>query len=169
MASLISKAMVYLGLVDESPTDRDPDSDLDEAQARDESRRIRPVPAPLEGRRVEPPPTNSRITAGAGRVVAGVRTVPSSRTSVLVVEEFGDAKVLADWVRDGVPVVIDLRNTDPDITQRVIDFSSGLIYALEGRMRKVGDSLVLVSPAGSELAADEKRRLAALGVYQLDD
>jgi len=91
------------------------------------------------------------------------------QSDVLVVEEFADARVLADRVRDRVPVVLDMRDTDPDLVRRVVDFSSGLIYALDGSMRRVGDGLVLVLPPRVTLSRDEKRRLAALGAYQLDD
>jgi len=91
------------------------------------------------------------------------------QSDVLVVEEFGDAKILADRVRDQVPVVLDLRRASSELVRRVIDFSSGLIYALDGTMRKVGDGLVLVLPPRVTLSRDEKRRLADLGVYQLDD
>jgi cell division inhibitor SepF len=101
-----------------------------------------------------------------GPAVRPIRT--EAQTSILVVEEFGDAKILADWVRDSVPVVLDLRRTDGDLTRRVIDFSSGLIYALDGRMRKVGDALILVTPTGMELSMEEKRRLQALGAYEID-
>jgi cell division inhibitor SepF len=89
------------------------------------------------------------------------------QANILVVEEFGDAKILADWIRDGIPVVMDLRRTDTELMRRVVDFSSGLIYALDGRMRKVGDSLVLITPDGGELAMEEKRRLQALGAYEI--
>jgi cell division inhibitor SepF len=100
--------------------------------------------------------------------VRAVRPV-EVQSDVLVVEEFGDAKILADRVRDRVPVVLDLRRSEPELVRRVVDFSSGLIYALDGTMRKVGDGLVLVLPPRVTLSRDEKRRLAGLGVYQADD
>jgi cell division inhibitor SepF len=101
---------------------------------------------------------------------SGVRPVRAAeaQSDVLVVEEFGDAKILADRVRDRVPVVLDLRLASPELVRRVIDFSSGLIYALDGKMKKVGEGLVLVLPPRTTLSRDEKRRLADLGVYQLD-
>ena len=68
-----------------------------------------------------------------------------------------------------MPVVLDLRRAESDLVRRVVDFSSGLIYALDGTMRKVGDGLVLVLPPRVTLSRDEKRRLAGLGVYQVDD
>jgi cell division inhibitor SepF len=91
------------------------------------------------------------------------------QSDVLVVEEFSDARVLADRVRDRVPVVLDMRQADPDLVRRVVDFSSGLIYALDGSMRRVGDGLVLVLPPRVTLSRDEKRRLSTLGAYELDD
>lgn len=179
MSSLFSKALVYLGLVDEDQAGYD-------EPAPERTRPPRPEPAyepPLErgprptariegvtsveGRRVEPPTRNPAIATDQTSVRA-VRPV-EIQSDVLVVEEFGDAKILADRVRDRVPVVLDLRRADSDLVRRVIDFSSGLIYALDGTMRKVGDGLVLVLPPRVTLSRDEKRRLAGLGVYQVTD
>ncbi len=92
-----------------------------------------------------------------------------TQSDVILVEEFGDARILADRIRDRVPVVLDMRRADNDLVRRVVDFSSGLIYALDGSMRKVGDGLVVVLPPRVTLSRDEKRRLATLGAYELDD
>lgn len=176
MSSLLSKALVYLGLVDE-----------DQAAYESERADPRPRPAPaepvyeerrprqtariegvssVEGRRVEPP--TRPVTSSDHQTVRAVRPV-EVQSDVLVVEEFGDAKILADRVRDKVPVVLDLRRAEPGLVRRVVDFSSGLIYALDGTMRKVGEGLVLVLPPRVTLSRDEKLRLTSLGVYQLGD
>ncbi len=186
MSSLFSKALVYLGLVDE---------DQIEAEAAEYSNHQTSYPEPTaqpraveampESRRVEPPPTaraanrpQSRVEPpGLGGTGRRVEPPPTSQmvrpveiqSDILVVEEFSDARALADRVRDRVPVVLDMRGTDPDLVRRVVDFSSGLIYALDGSMRRVGDGLVLVLPPRVTLSRDEKRRLATLGAYQLDD
>lgn len=178
MSSLLSKALVYLGLVDEDQGEYEPEPQESRARAPrpepvyEERRprqnaRIEGVSA-VEGRRVEPPTTRTSSPAASQQTVRAVRPV-EVQSDVLVVEEFGDAKILADRVRDRVPVVLDLRRSDPDLVRRVVDFSSGLIYALDGTMRKVGDGLVLVLPPRVTLSRDEKRRLAGLGVYQADD
>jgi cell division inhibitor SepF len=91
------------------------------------------------------------------------------QSDILVVEEFGDARVLADRIRERTPVVLDMRQIDQDLVRRVVDFSSGLIYALDGSMRRIGDGLVAVLPPRVTLSRDEKRRLASLGAYELDD
>ena len=195
MPSLFSKALVYLGLVDEDPEDdpviSDDDrgargqrgsstrgGDRDEPERRDPRRGEMRRPdmhrgetfSRVEGRRVEPPSAASRTTAFRSEMsdspVRAVRPV-DVQADILVVEEFGDAKVLADRVRERVPVVLDLRRTQPDLVRRVIDFGSGLIYALDGTMNKVGDGLVAVLPPRVVLSRDERRRLQRLGVYEL--
>ncbi len=172
MSSLFSKTLVYLGLVDEDQPGVDPDG-LDRPSTpatQPRSGAVEPVP---QSRRVEPPPTSRAANVPGGRLggsdIVGVVRPIEVQSDVLLVEDFGDARVLADRVRDRVPVVLDMRHVDGDLTRRVIDFSSGLIYALDGSMRKVGDGLVLVLPPRVGLSRDEKRRLAGLGAYELDD
>jgi cell division inhibitor SepF len=183
MSSLFSKALVYLGLVDEDQLEAEA-AELANNHYGESMGQSRPVEAISEGRRVEPPPTSRAATRpqrrveppdpGPGRRVEPPLVSPVVRpveiqSDILVVEEFSDARVLADRVRDRVPVVLDMREADPDLVRRVIDFSSGLIYALDGSMRRVGEGLVLVLPPRVTLSRDEKRRLSALGAYQLDD
>jgi cell division inhibitor SepF len=189
MSSLFSKALVYLGLVDEDQIEAEAAELAGGNHQSEPMTHPRAVEPLSEGRRVEPPPTARAATRPQARVDAGVgtRVVESSarrveppttspvvrpveiQSDILVVEEFADARVLADRVRDRVPVVLDMRLTDSDLVRRVVDFSSGLIYALDGSMRRVGDGLVLVLPPRVTLSRDEKRRLSTLGAYEIDD
>lgn len=207
MGSIFSKALVYLGLVDEDPSDPDQrlmdddtpivrrsdqgrrqggrtqNEDWDDSDSefhhsgprrdprRGDERRLEPI-SRVEGRRVEPPSAGRvgsfRTSEHDTNPVRAVRSV-DVQADILLVEEFGDAKVLADRVRDRVPVVLDLRRTDPDLVRRVIDFASGLIYALDGTMSKVGEGVVAVMPPRVILSREERRRLERLGVYELPD
>jgi cell division inhibitor SepF len=174
MSSLFSKALVYLGLVDEDQMDSEPGErsqpgQIEEPTRRVEPRRVEPIP---QSRRVEPPPTSRAATRPQireGTDTIGLVRPVDVQSDIILVEEFGDARILADRVRDRVPVVLDMREADHDLVRRVVDFSSGLIYALDGSMRKVGDGLVLVLPPRVTLSRDEKRRLSNLGAYELDD
>ena len=169
MSSLLSKTLVYLGLVDEDRIDEEA-AELGAVLPDDDPRYG--ADAVPQGRRVEPPPTARAATRpqiqGDVEPVSIVRPV-EVQSDILLVEEFGDARLLADRVRDRIPVVMDMRTADADLVRRVIDFSSGLIYALDGSMRKVGEGLVLVLPPRVTMSRDEKRRLASLGAYELDD
>lgn len=163
MSSLFSKALVYLGLVDEEAAEHDANTDVD---ATPPDHRVTEITG--AGRRVEPPAASSRTVPprSGGPAVRAIR--PEAQADVLVVEEFGDARILADRIRDRVPVVLDFRQVSSELVRRVVDFSSGLIYALDGTMNKVGEGLVLVLPPGATIDADEKRRLASLGAYELE-
>lgn len=173
MSSLFSKALVYLGLVDEDQVEgsaRDRDMAPHGEAPRRGVENMQQVP---QGRRVEPPATTRPITRPAVRVeeplTGGIDRPVEVQSDILVVEDFADARMLADRVRDRTPVVLDMRLADSELVRRVVDFSSGLIYALDGSMRKVGEGLVLVLPPRVTLSRDEKRRLTSLGAYELDD
>jgi len=173
MSSLFSKTLVYLGLVDEDQAGGDREETPPSPYPPEEVPRTRTVEPMPQSRRVEPPPTSRAATRPSSRMEGpqgvGVIRPIEVQSDILLVEEFGDARILADRVRDRVPVVLDLRTVGGDLVRRVIDFSSGLIYALDGSMRKVGEGLVLVLPPRVGLSRDEKRRLAALGAYELGD
>ena len=51
------------------------------------------------------------------------------------------------------------------MVRRLVDFSSGLTYALDGKMAKISQGVILVTPAGVMIDGAEQRRLADLGLY----
>ena len=51
------------------------------------------------------------------------------------------------------PVVLDLRKVEPAMVRRLVDFASGLTYALGGSMRKIGQGVILVTPANVNITA----------------
>ncbi len=173
MPTLFNKAMVYLGLVDESAIEEEVEARAAAASAPTQAAVRSTAPAGrtrvavVEGRRVEPSAGVVRSYRGDHADDLGnVRQMrPVPQADIIVMEEFGDAKIIADRVRTGVPVVMDLRQTDPDLVRRIIDFSSGLIYALDGRMTKTAEGVVLVLPIDTHLTGEEERRLAGLGLY----
>jgi FtsZ-interacting cell division protein YlmF len=140
---------------------------------------IMPQQTGVQGRRVDPPmtarrrPAADRALSEAGVVVTAadrpmVRTVSDAdlESEVIVARSYTDAQILADHIRANIPVVLDLRKVEPAMVRRLVDFASGLTYALGGSMRKIGQGVVLVSPANVNISRDEKRRLRDLGYYQ---
>lgn len=78
---------------------------------------------------------------------------------------FNDAQEVADKFKRGVPVIINLQSAAADLSKRLIDFSSGLTYALEGGMQKIADKTFLLTPANVEVSAEEKARLVEKGFF----
>jgi FtsZ-interacting cell division protein YlmF len=144
-------------------------------------RRVEPPSARLgsTARRVEPPvaprrrPSTEGALTEAGVIMdttdySGVRTVTDHdlETHIITARSYADAQLLADHIRANSPVVLDLRKVEPAMVRRLVDFASGLTYALGGSMRKIGQGVILVTPANINIGRDERRRLQSLGYYQ---
>jgi cell division inhibitor SepF len=78
---------------------------------------------------------------------------------------FNDVQEVADKFKDSIPVIINLQGTDTDLSKRLIDFSSGLTYALDGGMQRIGDKVFLLTPRNVELSAEERARLVEKGFF----
>ena len=71
----------------------------------------------------------------------------------------------ADRFKQNVPVILNLQSTSADLSKRLIDFSSGLTYALDGGMQKIADKTFMLTPANVEVSAEEKARLVEKGFF----
>jgi cell division inhibitor SepF len=102
------------------------------------------------------------------RPIGGGR--PNGRNSEVRVHfvaprSFNDVQDVADKFKDSIMVVINLQGTDTDLSKRLIDFSSGLTYALDGGMQRIGDKVFLLTPRNVELSAEERARLVEKGFF----
>ena len=78
---------------------------------------------------------------------------------------FNDAQEVADKFKQAVPVILNLQTTDAELAKRLIDFTSGLTYALEGGMQKIAEKTFLLTPRNVEVSAEEKARLIEKGFF----
>jgi cell division inhibitor SepF len=78
---------------------------------------------------------------------------------------FNEAQEVADKFKRGVPVILNLQTANADLSKRLIDFGSGLTYALDGGMQKIADKTFLLTPANVEVSAEEKARLVEKGFF----
>jgi len=152
MAAVWRRAMLYLGLVDEPEVD-------DRGGSVNRSPDPGPNVHPLNREDGSVPPRPSVV-----------RTMPSASTAarVHVVEPrgFNDAQEVGDRLKANQPVILNLQGLDRDLQRRLIDFSSGLAYALGGSMSRVADQVFLLTPSNVEVSQEEKERLQARGLYR---
>jgi cell division inhibitor SepF len=78
---------------------------------------------------------------------------------------FNDAQEVADKFKQDTPVILNLQTTDSELAKRLIDFTSGLTYALGGGMQKIADKTFLLTPRNVEVSAEEKARLVEKGFF----
>ncbi|HEV8044046.1 MAG TPA: cell division protein SepF [Rubrobacter sp.] len=94
---------------------------------------------------------------------AHLRPVPDqrpTRVSVLEPSSFNDAQNLADRFKRQQPVILNLQNVDGDLSRRMVDFCSGLTYALDGNIQSVANRVFLLTPRDVEVSAEERKRIA---------
>ena len=89
----------------------------------------------------------------------------SVRVHLVVPRSFNDAQSIADKFKEATPVIVNLQGTDTDLAKRLIDFSSGLTYALNGSMQRVADKVFLLTPRNVEVSAEERARLVDRGFF----
>jgi cell division inhibitor SepF len=90
---------------------------------------------------------------------------PSIRVHLVVPRSFNDAQQIADKFKDATPVILNLQTTDQELSKRLIDFASGLTYALNGGMQRVADKVFLLTPRNVEVSAEERARLLERGGF----
>ena len=171
------RALVYFGLAEE----RDPyveEDDAYEPEAELEDRyRERPNVRRLGSRRRrdefddifadDSPP---RRGGGGGsrtlRPVEGNGRGGGDVTVHLVIpKSFNDAQQIADKFKENIPVVLNLQGIDTDLSKRLIDFASGLTYALDGGMQRIADKVFMLTPRNVEISAEERAELIEKGFF----
>jgi len=172
MSSFMNKALAYLGLKDieddelygdafdtpGSRVDRTvyPESDREEEPVRQTTGTVRPFIAS------DP----RRPAAATGGVVRPMRAKTAAKVHVVAPSQFRDAQEIGDLIRQGNAVIVNLQTSERDLSRRMIDFCSGLTYALDGQMEKVADQVFLLAPSDVEVSAEERMRLQERGLYR---
>lgn len=99
-------------------------------------------------------------------VMRSVESRPQPAEVHLVVpKSFNDAQQIADKFKGTIPVILNLQSAETDLAKRLIDFSSGLTYALDGGMQRVADKVFMLTPRNVEVSAEERARLLEKGFF----
>jgi cell division inhibitor SepF len=105
---------------------------------------------------------------------ASARVVPFSvagrrggtQVSVYSPRSYQDVVEIADSLRNRQVVIVNLQNADRTLLQRVVDFTSGVAYTIDGKIQKLAESIYLVVPSGIVVnAAGLRDSLMADGTF----
>jgi cell division inhibitor SepF len=95
----------------------------------------------------------------------GTRGNGDVRVHLVVPKSFNDAQQIADKFKDSIPVILNLQGSETDLAKRLIDFASGLTYALDGGMQRIADKVFMLTPRNVEISAEERARLIEKGFF----
>ena len=87
------------------------------------------------------------------------------RVHLVIPKSFNDAQDVADKFKDSIPVIINLQGSETDLSKRLIDFASGLTYALDGGMQRIADKVFLLTPRNVEVSAEQRAQLLERGGF----
>jgi cell division inhibitor SepF len=186
-ASFMKKTMAYLGLVDDDYDDYDdyesrspvpvgrtaPRSVGGSSDDVDEPTTALPTPRIRTLNRDETAGTAvaasaSSITPRASTGSPSVRPItpePSgARVHIVAPGRFADAQEIANRLMSNQPVIVNMQSAERDLQRRMIDFCSGVTYALSGGMERVADEVFLLTPSNVKVSDEERQRLADRGL-----
>jgi cell division inhibitor SepF len=178
LSDVWARTLVYFGIAEEEDWDEDGYLTEDELAEEYERENVRHLPARRSRRTydddwTDPEPEDPQRTsilrprAETRRVrnLEPVRGSGTSRVHLILPRSFNDAQQLADRFKVGVPVILNLQSADAELSKRLIDFASGLTYALDGGMQRIADKVFLLTPRDVELSAEDRARMLERGFF----
>jgi cell division inhibitor SepF len=186
-ASFMKKTMAYLGLVDDDYDDYDdyearqpssvgrvgqrslsPLDDVDEPVAAVPNPRIRTLSRDeTSATAVAAAPTttlSARSPVGSSSVRPISQETAGARVHIVAPGRFADAQEIANRLMSNQPVIVNMQSADRDLQRRMIDFCSGVTYALSGGMERVADEVFLLTPSNVKVSDEERQRLTDRGL-----
>ena len=182
LAHVWERALVYFGIADDEDWDEDGYYEDEPEEVEPAGRRnVRHLPARRTRRDYdddwtdpEPSPDLQRTSVLRPRLtdqrrprrnLEAVRGAGTSQVHLVLPRSFNDAQQVADRYKNGIPVILNLQSADAELSKRLIDFASGLTYALEGGMQRIADKVFLLTPRDVELSAEDRARMLERGFF----
>jgi len=92
--------------------------------------------------------------SSAGKVVP-IRTTPKGlEVCIMKPTSFEDSQVICDMLLTGRATVINLEGFDDKLAQRTMDFVSGSVYAINGRLHRISSCIFIISPDTVDISGD---------------
>jgi cell division inhibitor SepF len=185
LADLWNRTLVYFGIAEENDEWYDDEDGHVAEESLEQSYRDRPNVRRLTPRRrsseyddwtdseadapaVAPASRGRAAPAPPVRTARPLEAVPnpnSVRVHLVLPRSFNDAQQIADRFKQSIPVILNLQSADAELSKRLIDFASGLTYALNGGMQRVADKVFLLTPRNVEVSAEQRAQLLERGGF----
>ena len=163
-----------MGFLDElkkltRPYDEDEDDYIDDAEVVDQPEADRPRPNPFAGfgggAAQSAPQASSPSRPREGKVVNFGPAGGQTQVVLIKPERFETAAEIADHLRAKRPVLINLETTPKEVTRRLVDFLSGVAYAIDGKVKKIAANTYIITPPNVDLVGDLMDELESSGMY----
>lgn len=99
--------------------------------------------------------------AGGYQAQTGYNPAPQAKLLLVRPDRFEVAADIADRIRERNAIVLNLESTPKDTTRRILDFLSGVTYALSGKIKRVSGNTYIITPSGMDFMGDSAEEPAA--------
>jgi len=105
---------------------------------------------------------------GRGKKSLFSQHTPNKHDEIVVFDpvSIDEAKMVADNLKTRCPVVVNLAGTDEMMARRIVDFISGITYALDGHYQKLGDNIILFTPNNININTARRQEMAEVGIEE---
>ena len=123
-----------------------------------------PQPAP-EPEYSEPKPKFGKKEHKAYTAPAPAPEKARTRLMLMTPTDFDEAAEIADNLKDRRAVLMNVEKTDNETARRLIDFLSGVVYALGGKIMRISAQAYVLTPTNIDLVGDGVPDLESAGLY----
>lgn len=138
--------MGFLGLVDSDESYENVETPQEATKPREISRRTsEPTGVTVVGSRINPAPVAHQVEESS-----------SYNIITLQPRSYSEARKVGEYYREGNPVIINLDDMEESERKRLVDFASGLVFGLHGRIERISLKVFLLSPANVNVSNEDK-------------
>lgn len=147
------------GEYDDEYYDEDDEEDMEPAPRKNSSGRASSVRAEEEdipAEAMRKPARNNSANKVTPIRQAGRKPVTPSGMEVCVIKPntFEDAREITETLLNNRTVVMNLEGLDVDVAQRILDFTSGSCFAINGNLQKISHYIFIITPASVDVSGD---------------
>lgn len=103
-------------------------------------------------------PTHSRSSRNSSKVVP-MRGKDGLEVCVIKPSTVDDARDVTDTLVGGRAVILNLEGLHVELAQRIIDFTAGSCYAIDGNLQKISSYIFVLTPKSIEISGDFQEML----------
>lgn len=107
--------------------------------------------------------STSRSDRNLGSKVVPIRSLKDLEVCVMKPTRFEDSQDICDVLLSDRAVVINLEGFDVALAQRIMDFISGVVYSIDGKLNQISSYIFIVSPESIDISGDYRHVLALNG------
>ena len=93
--------------------------------------------------------------APASKASGSISSGASLEMKVVKPERFDEVQIIGEHLLAKRTVVLNLEDTNKETTKRIIDFLGGVVFAIQGKVKKVANATYIVTPKNVEVSSEQ--------------